>query len=771
MATPDADNAADVEVENILSRSRDANIPARRRRPVSDEEKEASRKLASLLERKCEHRYHQRVVDILQAYPALANKEFHIDHATSSRQPISALPFFHMVAAKGVTEEILETVYDLNPQAIATPVQRNWSDMGGLPLHHACRHGASAETLMFLIQKYPEALWTKVDEDAPYGGEDLPIHLALSGGEISVASIDILAKRCPPSLHVKEEKHGYTPLELALSNGYRPEIISCLIQNLGPELNDLQFRCSSHRYMHPETQQLLESILKCQVQKSVLEVDTAVPSLLKSVSQSASIIHLDLALPLTLMHDEDSHIWHEIAQILCKNTVLRELCLRTKFGNRSRRNFNDYYSLFDVILHNGLLKAEASNLQCFELESFVFLDNGMTLQFLLRMTVPGAYPLQFDVSPMSSICLSDSEEIFLLKKKRRRGRGGKSRRRRRNKKKQRNKKKRSNRRRRNKKMTKKREEKEEEEEEEKVEGHEIAPPAPASKIVELKLKLVRLHEFGRGDRTIISPWAAFGSWRESLLERVTLHNCHLNDNDLSALLEEFSYMPVLKELHLIFRPDVEPDVVEDDGEIEARPTESWPDYFLDNDYDPDLHPFFEDIATMNITEALVKILENGRLEALTVLGPVVGNDLTPLRMHGPIVDMEAICKAMIQNECLEGAVPLRRYSIPSCINDEAKEALLLGPLEEQRITQLQRVEFPVSDSMSPQREKIEYYVGWNRFGRDMVARQASATDVSALLEHLGTVSDFDPSQLRLQTKHQIQFQLLLETSGVWTSTL
>lgn len=112
-----------------------------------------------------------------------------------------------------------------------------------LPIHFACRNGASLDIVQALVHGYPESV------AMPNCGGRLPLHLACSNGASSLEVLNFLIDFYPPSMdhkdnhgetplfYLKEKKyaekrdvHGLLPLHRACNNGYSEHLIQFLKQ-------------------------------------------------------------------------------------------------------------------------------------------------------------------------------------------------------------------------------------------------------------------------------------------------------------------------------------------------------------------------------------------------------------------------------------------------------------------------------------------------------------------------------------------------------------
>ena len=97
--------------------------------------------------------------------------------------------------------------------------------MGGLPIHCACRHGASAEIIDMLIANSSQSARVK-----DFLG-NLPLHLLLRyGTAVDIGSVKLLYSAYPSSLK-RKDSNGETPLINSLKYGTNPDISSFILQS------------------------------------------------------------------------------------------------------------------------------------------------------------------------------------------------------------------------------------------------------------------------------------------------------------------------------------------------------------------------------------------------------------------------------------------------------------------------------------------------------------------------------------------------------------
>lgn len=112
----------------------------------------------------------------------------------------------HLICARTPTMETLQYMLSKGGSAALKTKDHNRD----LPLHVACKHGASLQVVKVLVKKYPDAML------AANSRGDLPLHVALTAGA-PLNLIKWLLERAPRAASTPNI-HGDTPLHLAASN-------------------------------------------------------------------------------------------------------------------------------------------------------------------------------------------------------------------------------------------------------------------------------------------------------------------------------------------------------------------------------------------------------------------------------------------------------------------------------------------------------------------------------------------------------------------------
>mmetsp|Transcript_36325 Transcript_36325/g.79456 ORF Transcript_36325/g.79456 Transcript_36325/m.79456 type:complete len:301 (-) Transcript_36325:47-949(-) len=134
------------------------------------------------------------------------------------------------VAAESNEVKAIRFLLDEDPASSASVVQKPKRAhaslfMGGLPIHCACRVGASAEIIDVLIANYTESAKVK-----DYMG-NLPLHLILRyGTNVDIGTMKRLHSAYQSSLK-RKDSNGDTPLIIALKYGTKSDIASFILQS------------------------------------------------------------------------------------------------------------------------------------------------------------------------------------------------------------------------------------------------------------------------------------------------------------------------------------------------------------------------------------------------------------------------------------------------------------------------------------------------------------------------------------------------------------
>jgi hypothetical protein len=167
--------------------------------------------------------WHTQVLKILRLYPELAKDTFF------SKDYGVLTPFNHFIAVNA-SLELLKAVLKLNPKAVETG---DASDT--FPLHLACQF-ADLETIIFIANQYPEALWIASSECG------LPLHCALWRQEQGGTGIEILKtvlEMCPAAMKL-EDAEDRTALELALKRDVPLNLLQLLVNYIPGDMQEFK---------------------------------------------------------------------------------------------------------------------------------------------------------------------------------------------------------------------------------------------------------------------------------------------------------------------------------------------------------------------------------------------------------------------------------------------------------------------------------------------------------------------------------------------------
>jgi ankyrin repeat protein len=125
-------------------------------------------------------------------------------------------PLHQICSDPRVTVQMVKDVLSNSPDEVCVP-----DDERCLPLHIACRTGASLDVIRFLVEDWPESLrWTSK-------GGSLPLHMACSNmADVSV--VQYLISVFPKATGVANE-YGWLPLHCACAYGASSNVISLLV--------------------------------------------------------------------------------------------------------------------------------------------------------------------------------------------------------------------------------------------------------------------------------------------------------------------------------------------------------------------------------------------------------------------------------------------------------------------------------------------------------------------------------------------------------------
>lgn len=127
-------------------------------------------------------------------------------------------PLHQACADPRVTVEMVIKILDESPDEVCVPDAERM-----LPIHVACRSGASLDVIRCLGEDWPESLrWTNK-------GGSLPLHTACSN-QASASVIHYLITSWPKATTVANN-YGWLPLHCACAYGASPEVISLLVRS------------------------------------------------------------------------------------------------------------------------------------------------------------------------------------------------------------------------------------------------------------------------------------------------------------------------------------------------------------------------------------------------------------------------------------------------------------------------------------------------------------------------------------------------------------
>ncbi|CAB9520362.1 expressed unknown protein [Seminavis robusta] len=271
----------------------------------------------------------------------------------------------------------------------------------------------------------------------------------------------------------------------------------------------------------------------------------------------------------------------------------------------------------------------------------------------------------------------------------------------------------------------------------------LCTTSPTSTLRELQLNLVRVsteERVARRREYRSADWKMLGAWRRCRLEKLSLVNCHMDVSRsfLVAFLEETVHMPALKDFELRF-----------DAFPQEYTTED-----IDNRHNYDTEPPFDGMWHMDLTEPIFQLLSRGRLEALTI--------------RGPLVRLDRLLPLLTPNYDGPGVVPLRKLRLTE---DMCKEPVPLESIK--ALVQLMAFNDTLTDVLVRDESYrlfsryIRYTSCLNRYGRSHFAIGSTRATVAKGLEILAHV----PKEVQIQDavfqRHQIVFGVLKHAPLSW----
>jgi ankyrin repeat protein len=133
-------------------------------------------------------------------------------------KPLGLYPLHRALSELHISVDVVRNILKQSPDEVCVPDEERM-----LPIHMACRNGASLEVIKELVNAWPESLkWTNK-------GGSLPLHTLCSNkGDPSVVLYLINAWREGTGV---SNNYGWLPLHCACAHGASSEVIRLLVQN------------------------------------------------------------------------------------------------------------------------------------------------------------------------------------------------------------------------------------------------------------------------------------------------------------------------------------------------------------------------------------------------------------------------------------------------------------------------------------------------------------------------------------------------------------
>ncbi|CAB9497079.1 expressed unknown protein [Seminavis robusta] len=689
-------------------------LPLRMPAPPSNQ-RDARRQLGSFLRNgRMESRYsqehHGRISDILQTYPALATTLF------GNRRHDRALPFHHVVGAKGVALSLLQTLLRQHPQAIY-----EFGGQGGLlPLHYACHACADATVIQWLIEQNPQAVTTPCQSNK----ERLPLHYAVTKYNTSLETLSLLVQACPDktACWTTQDNRGFSVLNLAVLESCKPSMVEHLVRLLPSTTEtplDLHLKLSSSGDVYKVNSSVLESSLTM-VLPHVTRVTWDLSNSFWRNSNSNSNNQHNFVIIQCLQN------WYLYPSSCDDDTSLSYCAKRRKRASLrviTPKTTNDNQPWDTVV---SLLSPPAGKPILRHLQLGPSHDVGHHLldaSNLWQMCLP----LQLETMELQEVTFNCQSLANLLGT-----------------------------------LTT-------------TWGRNQQESKP---LRGLKLTLAQLEDqIGMPDaRWDLNRISALNNgmnnpWRHSQLERLSLWNCLILEHHiLRRLLLEISHMPRLTQLEVVFRSHVHPTSAS--FETEEEEELYWQRYSARSE------PMFHEIDNANVTPEIVTILRQGRLQALTLEGPSVDVEaladvllpvLPPRNDNNDAVQHSSLQKLWIPSSLDENLPNLKAFS-NLLANNFAIDSVVI-PKEKPHGGDVR----PNDEELRRLEQKIVYFAALNRSGRAQIVDGGRHPSMADFVKRLASIG-VDDVCIHSDTCHpgnvevyQILYGVLRFAPGLWSS--
>lgn len=295
---------------------------------------EARNQLAFIFQKNQVLQKQKEVLQCFQQYPSLAAERFETHeggHATSSMMPMSLIISEYDLSQVDI--QFLKEIYYQYPTVLKEPQGKNEE----LPIHFACKKCSKMppELIQFLAETYPEGL----SFVSKYN--NLPVEYVLSS--LRFGSMDrkldilrLLLKLYPESILKKTQIRCYdlNMLELAFNQGYRVEVMKCILEYCPKHILEKAILYGSDMTMEKIqqfVQPLLPHLTLLDCQPYAWKSD-AFLEILRLVRSNTSITKLALSFPFRAIM-RDRNLQRALQSLLEDNTTLKCLSLVHNKGN------------------------------------------------------------------------------------------------------------------------------------------------------------------------------------------------------------------------------------------------------------------------------------------------------------------------------------------------------------------------------------------------------------------------------------------------------